>query len=247
MAHAGAVPRHLDIAATAVEALAMEADAYAVIDCLRATTTIATLFEAGLRRLWVAASLDEARTRARTEDALLFGEVGGLPPIGFDYGNSPVEAASAPVRGRDAVLFTTNGTTALTSLASKGEVFAAAPANASALLNALCPFERVVFVCAGTAGGTRFALEDFAAACYLIQRGLELWPGAQLGDMAILAAESPDPLRLVPRSHHAGVLRSLGLGADVDFAALRDTSRSAPRVVVHGPGWACMESTSPEG
>lgn len=247
MAHAGSVPRHLDIAATAVEALAIDADAYAVIDCLRATTTIATLFEAGLRRLWVAASLDEARTRARTEGALLFGEVGGLPPTGFDFGNSPVEAAAAPARGRDAVLFTTNGTTALTSLASKGEVFAAAPANQSALLNALSPFERVVFVCAGTAGGTRFALEDFAAAGYLVQRGLERWPGAQLGDMAILAAETSDPLRLVPIGHHAEVLRSLGLGADVDFATFPNTSRSAARVVDHGPGWARLGSGLPEG
>lgn len=241
------MPGHLDIAATAVEALSMDADAYAVIDCLRATTTIATLFEAGLSHLWVAASIDQARALASTEGALLLGEVGGLPPEGFDFGNSPVEVASASVRGRDAVLFTTNGTMALTSLAGRGAVFAAAPANQSAILAALSPFERVVFVCAGTAGGTRFALEDFAAAAGFVQQGLDAWPDVQLGDLAILGAQTQDPLRFIPIGHHAEVVRSLGLSADVDFSDRLNTSRAAPRVVSYADGWARLEAPGPAG
>jgi 2-phosphosulfolactate phosphatase len=238
------MPRFIDIAATPVEALAMEADAYAVIDCLRATTTIATLFNAGLRRLWVAAEIDDARERARTENALLFGEVGGLPPAGFDYGNSPAEAASSPVRGRDAVLFTTNGSVALTSLASRGEVFAAAPANASAVLAALEPFDRVVLACAGAARGTRFALEDFAAAAYLVQRCTGALGEFELGDLALLGLRTPNPLGLIPIAHHADVVRSIGLPDDVGFCAVPDTSSAAPRVTAYGPGFAMLEASA---
>ncbi|HMO97203.1 MAG TPA: 2-phosphosulfolactate phosphatase [Tepidiformaceae bacterium] len=235
------MPAVIEIAATPAEALVIEADAYAVIDCLRATTTIAALFGAGLRRLWVVSDIGDARRRAEERSALLFGEVGGLPPGGFDYGNSPVEAARAPVRGREAVLFTTNGTVALTSLAGRGAVFAAAPANASAVLAALEPFERVAFVCAGAAKGTRFALEDFASAAYFVQRGHALWGHARPGDLALLGLGTPDPLSLIGMGHHADAVRSVGLPGDVDFCALADTSSSVPRITAHGPGYAMLE------
>src|SRR5688500_18674541 len=103
----------LEIALLPAEAQAIEADCYVVVDALRATTTAATLFARGLRDLVAVDSIEMARDLARRDGRMLFGEVDGHPPAGFDFGNSPVEASTARVEGRGAVLFTTNGTAAL--------------------------------------------------------------------------------------------------------------------------------------
>mgnify|MGYP001263116904 CR=1 FL=1 len=235
------VPSRLEIAATPAEALSIDADAFVVIDCLRATTTIAALFAGGLRTLWAVAEIDQAREIAARERALLFGEVGGLPPPGFDFGNSPVDARSAPVAGRDAVLFTTNGTLALTSLVGKGAVFAGAVVNGSAVLDAVAGFDRVTFVCAGETKGTRFALEDFGAAAHLAQLAKLRWNLAELGDLAILAMELTEPLSLIPRSRHAAVTRALGFERDIEFAVMPDSCPVAPRITSHGPGFVLLE------
>src|SRR5918912_2994581 len=62
-----------------------------VVDALRATSAIATLFARGVEEIAVTASVEEglALRAERLPDSLLCGEAGGLPPEGFDYGNSP--------------------------------------------------------------------------------------------------------------------------------------------------------------
>lgn len=233
----------------------MEADAFLVIDVLRATTTIATLFESGLTDLLVVDTIEAARERARAEGRTLFGEVGGLPPDGFDHGNSPAEAATLDLRGKGAVLFTTNGTSALCGAAGRGEVAAGAFANAAAAARWAAEYERVALVCAGNSGGQRFSLEDFAAAARLVQLIARESPGLELGDAAGMAAEitgyedwiapglpqrTDRSARLVAGSHHAQGLKALGLDADIAFAAREDTSGAVPRVVEHGEGWALL-------
>ena len=226
--------KRLELAMLPAEADAMDADCYIVVDVLRATTTIAALFGAGLDNLLIVDDIDIARQRARTDGRLLFGEVNGLPPAGFDFGNSPAEAGDAPVAGREAVLFTTNGTKALRRLAGRGALFAGALVNLTALANAAIAFGRVAVVCAGSAGGTGFALDDFAAAAAIVARIAALAPEVSLGDGARLGcqlAERPGwPQDTVRSSHHAGLLRHLGLAADVDFACQVDILDVAPRV-----------------
>ncbi len=232
----------------------MTADAYVVVDVLRATTTIAVLFDRGLADLLVVDDIEGARTRAREEGRLLFGEVGGLRPDGFDYGNSPVEAQEAEVEGRGGVLFTTNGTTALCALGERAAVYAGAPANASAIAHAVRGYERVVIVCAGTDGARRFALEDFAAAGLMVQAMQAVTTGVALGDAAALAlriaARPPGATRgrnlpspaelLIASSEHARRTKELGFEEDVAFGARMDTASAVPWVEGCGPGWALL-------
>ena len=109
------------------------ADCLVVVDLLRATTTIATLFERGLRTLTVAQDIDYARRLRAETGAILFGEVGGLPPADFDHGNSPVEASELDLQGQSGVMFTTNGTSALCMAARHGRTMAGSLANVSAV------------------------------------------------------------------------------------------------------------------
>jgi 2-phosphosulfolactate phosphatase len=253
------MPKWLDIALIPAEAAAMDADCYVVVDVLRATTTIAALFAGGLKDLLVVATIDEARERARRESRLLFGEVNGLPPPGFDFGNSPVEALRAEIGGRGAVLFTTNGTSALCALAGRGAVFTGALSNAPAIAERVAAYERVVLVCAGTEGGRRFALEDFAASAEIARRVARVAPGLELGDAAGLALTSQGfddylasalpqqtapSTRLITSSVHGRRLVELGLAADVQFALRIGTSQATPLVVADGAGWARLEDSA---
>ncbi len=233
----------IDLAMLPAEAEAMPSEAYIVVDVLRATTTIATLFAGGMTSLIAAGRQELARHLAAAEGRLLMGEVGGLPPAGFDFGNSPVEAAAAPVAGRGGVLFTTNGTAALCLLAGRGAVFAGAAANATALAAYVAGhFRSATIVCAGNAAGARFSLEDFAAGGLLAGALSEAAPGAALGDAAALARHTPDLADLIGLSDHAAIVRGLGLAHDIDFASRLDTSAAVPMVVACGDGWARIEA-----
>lgn len=234
----------IDVALLPAEAEYISADCFVVVDLLRATTTIATLFAGGLRSLTVVDSIEGARSRAHAGGALLAGEVGGLPPEGFDLGNSPVEAARAAVRGRDAVLSTTNGTRALCSVAGRGVVLAGALANLPAVVTACAGFDRVLVVCAGERAGRRTALEDVAGAGAIVQGLRASSPRARLGDgaqLALLAAT--DVASTVAAARHTAEAARIGLEGDIAFALHVGTSTAVPRVVDYGPGWARLEDS----
>lgn len=249
------VTRRIDVALLPAEALCIDGDCYIVIDVLRATTTIATLFGRGIPDLIAVNDVDSAREVARRDGRLLFGEVHGLPPEGFDYGNSPVEASTIEPGARGAVLFTTNGTAALCSLAGRAVVVAGAISNAGALASFVRQYERVTLVCAGIEGGNRFGLDDFAAAGVLIERMRELSPAAELGDAAGLAITSAAlddwrggglppgesmVARLISGSAHGRVTESIGLGHDIAYSVVADTSTAVPMVTSCGDGWAML-------
>jgi 2-phosphosulfolactate phosphatase len=250
------VTKQIDLALLPREALSLEADAFVLVDVLRATTTIAAMFAAGAARVTAVSELTAALALAQRQGALLFGEVGGLPPAGFDYGNSPLQARAAPLAGLGAVLFTTNGTRALCALAGRGAVAAGSLANATAVAAWAAGYERVAFVCAGEASGERFALEDFAAAAVLLRGLLQASAGAEVGDAGRLALETgryddwlraglpqqtKASARLIAGAGHAQALSRLGLAADVQFATRLDTAVCVPVAVEWGDGWVALE------
>ena len=88
----------------------------AVVDVLRATSTIAQVLASGYRRVLCCGEIDEARRlRASTRDALLGGGRGAVRTVGFDAGASPREFEA---RAETLILSTTNGTQATLSAAS---------------------------------------------------------------------------------------------------------------------------------
>jgi 2-phosphosulfolactate phosphatase len=242
--------RSLEIALLPSEAQAINADCFVVIDALRATTTMAALFAGGLRDVVAVDSIELARELARRDGRLLFGEVGGDPPPGFDHGNSPVEAAAAAVEGRSAVLFTTNGTTALCALAESGAaVLAGSLANAGAVVEALEAADEAVIVCAGNEGGKRFAMEDFLAAGEIARLARDAYPGLEIGDaarLAIAAASTGNLARRFSQSRHGKATISRGYGDDIEYAARLNTSTVVPAMVEYGKGWARLTALGAE-
>jgi 2-phosphosulfolactate phosphatase len=199
---------HLEVACLPRDATRLGERVALVIDVIRATTTLVTMFERGCRTVALANSVESARaalqrppagpeTRA---SALLIGEVAGLPPADFAYGNSPVALADADLSGADLIFSTTNGTKALVAAEGAAAIVAACLRNgraavALALELAQAAQADLSIICAGRAAGAQQGLDDLICAGYLVEQIL-----AQTG--GLIAAWQPDAdfAATVPRS-----------------------------------------------
>ncbi len=147
----------------------MQGKVVAVIDVLRASTSIAIALANGARSVVPVEDVDEAITRSKQFEhtqVRLAGERKMQPISGFDMGNSPLEFASEAVSGCTVVITTTNGTKALTGLQGARDIVVASYVNLSAISAMLRAAARadtdISIVCAGTEG--HFSLEDAACA-----------------------------------------------------------------------------------
>ena len=91
---------------------ALKAEGLAVIiDVFRASNTIIACLARGAEVIIPVRGLDEAYDLKRENPQyLLFGERGGLPPEGFDYGNSPAQASRLQLSGKRIIFTTSAGT-----------------------------------------------------------------------------------------------------------------------------------------
>ena len=198
-----------------------------VIDVVRATTTIAHALRAGCDGVCPVADEDRARALAVQSSALLAGERGGLPPEGFDFGNTPTDFTPESCGGRPLVLTTTNGTRAVEACAGAGRLLAAGLVNADATAAALVAggAEDVLLVCAGSGG--ELAADDVAAAGCLVG-SLALRAGGRPTDAARVAAALFDGWKhdlhgLLRRSLSGRKLAAVDLAADLVACAAVDS------------------------
>jgi 2-phosphosulfolactate phosphatase len=136
----------------------------AVIDTIRATSTIAAMLGCGGESVVVAADKKQAfELKAIFKDYLLCGEVGGLAPKGFDCGNSPVEISNLGIKRKNFILMTTNGTRSIFKVSECAEVFTLSILNMSHVLD--CMIESalekncdILLLCSGEKG--KIAYDD---------------------------------------------------------------------------------------
>lgn len=69
------------------------------IDVLRAFSNAAYAFSRRAKEPVAAPWMRRSRSDSRLPNARAMGEVGGLPPAGFDFGNSPAQMLEAELRG----------------------------------------------------------------------------------------------------------------------------------------------------
>jgi len=139
-----------------------------VIDVIRAFTNAAFAFSQGAERILPVSGVDEALALKRQlPNALACGEVGGLPPEGFDFGNSPTQTQQLDLRGKTIVQRTGAGTQGVTRSVQAETMLAASFVVTGATVRyvqKLAP-EAVSFVITGQVGGD--GDEDLACAEYL--------------------------------------------------------------------------------
>ncbi|HEX5829480.1 MAG TPA: 2-phosphosulfolactate phosphatase [Gemmatimonadaceae bacterium] len=204
----------------------------AVIDVLRASSTIAVALANGARTVIPFDSPDEAVLRSKAFDrseVRLAGERKMHVIPGFDLGNSPREHTPEAVEGRTVLFATTNGTGALLAVQGAREVVVASFVNFAAVLTMLRAAVRggsdVAIVCAGRE--RQFSLEDSACAGRYVKHVLARAADAELNDAARAAlaieAEYGDEIeRMFQASTHGRALMEAGYGEDLAVCAALD-------------------------
>ncbi len=217
----------------------------AVVDVLRATSTITVALANGASAVYPCLSIDEARRRAVAGGrGLLGGEERGQFITGFDLGNSPREyLAPETVGGREIFFYTTNGTGAIRrAYAACGRaVYVAALINAASAASALASVasagqaERVAILCSGRYG--KPSAEDIFCAGLIIERvrGIlgesgvspELTDGASIA-AGFAASNEHRALGVLASSEHGRYLQTIGFEEDLEFASRLDAYEVVP-------------------
>jgi 2-phosphosulfolactate phosphatase len=216
-------------------------DIYLVIDVIRATTSLAVMFDQDAARVLVASTIEEARDAARKlPGRLLCGERNVQPVPGFDYGNSPVQFSQLDLTGRELIMTTTNGTRAFytcpeDSTRLAGSFYNAEAAALKALALAKDQNGNISLVCAGELD--YFALDDAVCAGYLaleLQRlqGQVLPLDLDESSLAAIALyEAFKPSKVIDYCNSAQAVILGGLPDDPPFCMRTSVSQSVPVVV----------------
>lgn len=215
-----------------------ENDVYIVLDVMRATTTMAVMFDQGARQVLAAQTLEQAREAAqKVPGRLLCGERHTKTPPGFDYNNSPAQFAQIDLSGHDLILTTSNGTRALFACPNRSICLAGSFYNAHAVVSDALALAQerdcnISIVCAGEYG--YFSLEDTTCAGYLALELLRRQPKCEVRDSvhgAIALYESYPVPRLLEYAQSARDLIASGQERDLEFCVRKDASDCVPTVV----------------
>jgi 2-phosphosulfolactate phosphatase len=156
-----------------------------VIDVLRAFSTAAYALSLGAREILLVGTVEEAQSlRPQIPNSKVMGEVNGIRPDGFDFGNSPTYLSQEDLSGVTMIQRTTAGTQGVIR-SQNAEVLLASSlvvANATVQHVKKLGADQVTFVITGKdfGGGD----EDLACAEYM---------------EALLKGEQPDPQPFIQR------------------------------------------------
>ena len=162
----------MDIKRAILSTSGNETDTVVVIDVLRAFTTTAYAFGLGVHEILLVAGIDEAfDLRNQFPDALLMGEIDGLPVDGFDLDNSPTHLKSADLSGRRLIHRTSHGTQGVIHSTGARYIFATGLCCAGATAQSIRRIEpaSVTLLQTGLLPGNR---GDEDAACADLLEGL---------------------------------------------------------------------------
>jgi 2-phosphosulfolactate phosphatase len=205
----------------------------AMIDVLRASSTIAVALANGARAIIPLESSEDVVTRSKQFEragVLLAGERRMLKMDGFDLGNSPIEHSRAAVDGKTVLLTTTNGTRALLAVQGARDVVVASYVNLAAvcamLRSALRGGTDVTIVCAGQ--DRQFSLEDTACAGRYVNQICKRMQSAELNDAALAGSlidrkYGDNLMRLFQAAAHGRALAAAGFEEDLAACAAVDS------------------------
>ena len=205
----------------------------AVVDVLRASTTVAVALANGARTIIPYDSSEEAITRSRSFEKshmLLVGERKMVAIPGFDLGNSPREFTRDAVEGKTLLMVTTNGTGSLLAVQGVRDVVIASYVNFSAVLSMLRAAARggsdIAIICAGR--DRQFGLEDAGCAGRYARHIAKRLGDVEINDAATAAAlidkrYGDNIMRMFTDSSHGKALTEAGFADDLALCAAIDS------------------------
>jgi 2-phosphosulfolactate phosphatase len=154
-----------------------------VIDVLRAFTTAAYAFGQGASKILAVKSPEDAfHLKKQFKDALLMGEVHGIPVEGFDFGNSPHEIGQLDLSHRILIQRTSAGTQGVVAAMESKRLFVASFVVAAAMgrkIQQIRPAKATFVVTGKYDGDEDLALADYLEAMLMGQRDVDPQPYLQ--------------------------------------------------------------------
>lgn len=191
-----------------------------IIDIFRASNTIIACLAGGAEYIIPIGDLGEAyELRKKNPDHLLFGERKGLPPEGFDYGNSPAQAARLDLKGRKIILTTSAGSQGIVNAKKADEILIGSFVNSGAIVSYILNKnpQKVSLVAIGSEASEP-ALEDERCAEYIESR-----LSGEKVNFDQMANE-------ILQSNGANWLRKMNQNDDLEFALRLDIYGVIPRL-----------------
>ena len=209
----------------------------AIVDVLRASTTVATALGNGAKTVIPLEGAEEVISRSKEfarSQILLAGEQ-KHPIVGFDLGNSPQAFTKKVVEGKTILITTTNGTRALLGVQGARDIVIASYVNFTAVLAmmkvAASSNTDIAIICAGEEGS--FTLEDAACAGRYVRAIPKRADSVHVNDAAsasvlIEKKYGENIAKLFKESTHGQALQAAGFGDDLAAAAEVDSYPVVP-------------------
>jgi 2-phosphosulfolactate phosphatase len=206
-----------------------------IIDVLRASTTIITALENKAKELIPVGTVEFAVKVSGGMfggQTLLGGERNTKKIEGFALGNSPIEYSLDIVSGKSVILYTTNGTKAITKAKFSANLFICAFLNISALAKHLVRLNTdLEIVCSGNSN--TFAMEDAVCAGKLISEIKKLNEDLLLTDsahasLALNRSFGRSILKMLKETEHGKILVENGFEEDLKICSKLNISNTIP-------------------
>lgn len=236
----------IDVAFTPSEVQALDTKVCIVIDVIRATSSLTVIASKKPESIILTTTIGKANKIASQQRVhpLLCGERKGLPPEGFDFGNSPAEYFKADLAGKTVIFTSSNGTRAVADLLVAPKVLLGCFLNAGKVAKEAYNYAAannldILLVCAGRE--EKFAIDDAYCAGYLVSRIVSSIPsdfeftladGAQAA-LGILGYYRDDK-RLLEMSGAGKNVIEIGLAQDLTFLLQRDLIEVVPELIQKG-------------
>lgn len=234
---------NIDVAFTPAEVQALASKVCIVVDVIRATSSLTVMMSRNPGKVILTTTIQKATKFAsqQTVHPLLCGERKGLPPEGFDFGNSPLAYSKADLSGRSIIFTSSNGTRAVADLVMAPHVYLGCFLNASAVVKQALKSAKnsghdILIVCAGRE--EKFAIDDAYCAGFLVSQimaSLSSEATFELGDggQAALGIYGyyRDAKKLLEMSGAGKGVIEIGLEEDLNFLMQRDLYNCVPELI----------------
>ncbi|MCJ7631823.1 2-phosphosulfolactate phosphatase, partial [Candidatus Bathyarchaeota archaeon] len=210
-------------------------DVVVLIDVLRCTSAIVTALANGATDVIAVKSVSRARSlKSRNPDSILAGERGGLPPRGFELGNSPLDFSAKKVRGKGIIITTSSGTQAIQNASEARVVLLGSFLNLTAVAKKAWEVADekscgLTVAMSGKLGS--FSLEDFlcsGAIANLWENESAVFSDSAYASLLAYRSACSNLFESVLKGNHAQELVKIGLNKDVAFCCELDRYDTIP-------------------
>lgn len=203
-----------------------------IVDVFRATTSICTAFQNGLKWVKTVANIEEAK-QWKSKKYLVAAER-NVQKVDFaDFGNSPFDFTKEKVGGKELIFTTTNGTQAVETAKNADEILIGAFSNIDSLANyCLNKKKNIVILCSGW--NNKFCIEDTLFAGALSSKLLDGKLFTHHSDSVKIALDiwafaKQNLISYIRQSEHYERLVKNGLENSVEYCLTENTTTIVPK------------------